>query len=333
MSARYPGDPAAANDFGRRTLDEWEAYLLHEANYPTPPNVRAPSRWWLSAGGVPVPPLPVPETSAYFPAEIERARASLTAEERALPEYATDNHAAWAAYFRRRQEERLASTNNAPTPRGRNNSKGRRLWWGVPGRTLSGVLAHLEGGNDPPFEYLTARGGGAWLPRRMMGWSSSSSSSSSRSSSHSSDAPALVSVKPEPSDTLLDRRTRGAGLVINDGGRGSSSSAPPRVVKPKREPRLATVKPEPGLAAVKPEPALAKEADEEEGALKWAREDYARMELDRQRRALEEIAERRRREAARRGEGSSSGAGRVKEEKQEDDAGDDYALLSAYFGP
>ena len=57
------------------------------------------------------------------------------------------------------------------------------------------------------------------------------------------------------------------------------------------------------------------------------------MELERQRRALEEIAERRRREAARRGEVSRSGAGRVKEEKQEDDVGDDYALLSAYFGP
>ena len=122
---------------------------------------------------------------------------------------------------------------------------------------------------------------------------------------------------------LLGRRTCGAGLVINNGGRGSSSSATPRLVKPKREPGLATVKPKPGLAAVKPEPALAEEADEEEAALKWAREDYARMELDRQRRALEEIAERRRREAARRGEGSSSGAGRVKEEKQEDDAGDD----------
>ena len=57
------------------------------------------------------------------------------------------------------------------------------------------------------------------------------------------------------------------------------------------------------------------------------------MELDRQRRALEEITERRGREAVRRGEGSSSGAGRVKEEKQEDGVGDDYALLSAYFGP
>ena len=127
--------------------------------------------------------------------------------------------------------------------------------------------------------------------------------------------------------------THGAGLVINDGGRGSSSSAPPHLVKPKRAPGLATVKQEPGLAAVKPEPALAEEADKEEAALKWAREDYARMELDCQRRALEEIVERRRREAARRGEGSSSGVGRVKEEKQEDDAGDDYALLSAYFGP
>ena len=143
----------------------------------------------------------------------------------------------------------------------------------------------------------------------------------------------MVSVKPEPAETPLGRRTRGAGLVIKDDGRGSSSSAPPRLVKPKREPGLATVKPEPGLAAVKPEPALVEEVGEEEAALNWAREDYARIELDRQRRALEEIAECRRREAARRGEGSSSGAGRVKEEKQEDDAGDDYAMLSAYFGP
>ena len=86
-----------------------------------------------------------------------------------------------------------------------------------------------------------------------MGWSSSSSSSSS----HSSGAPALVSVKPEPAKTALGRRTRGAGLVINDGGRGSSSLAPPRLVKPKREPGLATVKPEPGLA---------EEVDEEEAA-------------------------------------------------------------------
>ena len=102
MSARYPGDAAAANGFGRRSLHEWEAYLLHEANYPAPPDVCAPSRWRLSAGGVPVPPLPVPETPAYFHAGNEHVRASLTAEERALPEYATGNHAAWAAYFKRR---------------------------------------------------------------------------------------------------------------------------------------------------------------------------------------------------------------------------------------
>ncbi|XP_037480497.1 extensin-like [Triticum dicoccoides] len=142
MSARYPGNAAAANGFGRRSLHEWEAYLLHETNYPAPPDVRAPSRWRLGVGGVPVPPLPVLETPAYFHAEIERARASLAVAERALPDYATGNHAVWAAYFKRRQEERLTSTNNAPTPRVRNNSEGRRLWWGVPGRTLSGVLAH-----------------------------------------------------------------------------------------------------------------------------------------------------------------------------------------------
>ena len=179
MSARYPGDAAAANGFGPCSLHESEAHLLHEANYPAPPDVRVPSWRRLRVGGVPVPPLPVPETPAYFHAEIKRAWVSLTVAERALPEYTTGNHATWAAYFERRQEERLVSTNNVPMSCGRNNSEGRRLWWGVPGRKLSGVLAHLKGRNDPSFEYPVARSGSAWLPRRMMGWSSSSSSSSS----------------------------------------------------------------------------------------------------------------------------------------------------------
>uniref|UniRef100_M8CBD0 Uncharacterized protein n=1 Tax=Aegilops tauschii TaxID=37682 RepID=M8CBD0_AEGTA len=47
--------------------------------------------------------------------------------------------------------ERLASVNNAPVVRGRNNSDGHRLWWGAPCRTLHVVLEYLEGGNDPPL--------------------------------------------------------------------------------------------------------------------------------------------------------------------------------------
>ena len=93
------------------------------------------------------------------------------------------------------------------------------------------------------------------------------------SSSSSSGSPELFSVKAEPAETLLGWRTRSAGIVINEGGH-ASSSAPPRFVKPKTEPGLAT--------AVKMEPRLSDEA-----ALKWAREDWAQTELDRQCRALE----------------------------------------------
>ena len=118
----------------------------------------------------------------------------------------------------------------------------RRLpWWGAPGRTLHAVIEHLEGGNKPPFTYTAApaprRSGDQWMPRRT---------GSSSSSSHSSGSPALFSVKDKPAETPLRRCTRSAGIVINEGGR-ASSSAPPRFVKPKTEPGLAAVKTEPGL--------------------------------------------------------------------------------------
>ena len=156
--------------------------------------------------------------------------------------------------------------------RGSKNSEGRRLWWGAPDRTLHAVLEHLEGGNGPPLAYLAApvprRSGDQWMPR----WADSSSSSS-RSSYRSSGSSAFLGVKAEPAETAetpLGRRTRSAGIVINEDGR-ASSSAPPRFVKPKMEPGLAIVKTEPGLADVKEEPGL-----NDAVALKWAREEWAR---------------------------------------------------------
>ena len=113
-----------------------------------------PTGWRLSNGGVPIPPLPDAVTKpSYFADEVEIARASLTDAELSLPQYAADNHAAWAAYLECRQQQRLASTNGAPVVGGQKNSEGRHLWWGVPGRTLEGVLTHLEGGNNPPLAY------------------------------------------------------------------------------------------------------------------------------------------------------------------------------------
>ena len=197
MVEHFPGDEAAANGFGRRTLREQESWLLFQANIPAPPDMRAGlTRWRLSAGVVPIPPLPdAAAKPEYFAEEVEIARASLTDAQLSLPQYAADNHAAWAAYFERRQQQRLTSTNGAPVVGGWQNSEGRHLWWGVPGRTLEGVLMHLEGGNDPPLAYPPAqhRRVGPWAPRRF---GSSSSSSSSRSSSHSSGTPALLGVGP-----------------------------------------------------------------------------------------------------------------------------------------
>ena len=135
MGERFPGDGAAANGFSRRSLHECEAHLLFAPNLSAPPDMRAPGRWRLSAGGVPIPPLPDITTRAdYFADEVDRVRASLTEEQRALPQYAAGNHEAWAAYFQRRQAERLASTNGVPVVRETKNSEGRRLWWGAPGR-------------------------------------------------------------------------------------------------------------------------------------------------------------------------------------------------------
>jgi hypothetical protein len=49
------GDGAANNGFGRRSLHQWEARLLHMAGYPLLPDFRALGGWHLSVGGVPIP--------------------------------------------------------------------------------------------------------------------------------------------------------------------------------------------------------------------------------------------------------------------------------------
>ena len=59
-----------------------------------------PTGWRLSNGGVPIPPvLDVDPCPAIFAAKVDRVRASLTEEQRALPQYAADNHGSWTAYF------------------------------------------------------------------------------------------------------------------------------------------------------------------------------------------------------------------------------------------
>jgi hypothetical protein len=63
MAERYPGNGAAANWFGRRSLHNWDARLLCDTNYPEPPNFCGPPCWRLSVNGIYIP-LPLVGTAA-----------------------------------------------------------------------------------------------------------------------------------------------------------------------------------------------------------------------------------------------------------------------------
>ena len=83
-------DGAAKNGFTRRSLRLEEAWALYHAGYPCPPDMRVPSAsrgqggWALSAGGIPVPPIPAGEDFAYA---VEEARSILTPEQAADPRW------------------------------------------------------------------------------------------------------------------------------------------------------------------------------------------------------------------------------------------------------
>ncbi|KAE8772411.1 hypothetical protein D1007_55622 [Hordeum vulgare] len=171
---------------------------------------------------------------------------------------------------RRAQIARIRSA----LPESSRNLPRRCEWWGIPDRTLDVVLEHMEGGNTPRYKYppppaFTHRHDSSWTSRRME-TATSSSSGGSASGPHSSGSPALLPVKPKPQETPLGRRTRIADIVINE-PRSSS-----RIVRPKTES---------GLLAVNKEH-LAMATDDDEAALKWARDDYVREKMKRQRRAL-----------------------------------------------
>ena len=68
------GDNLTRNGFVCRNLMQMEAILLAQAGYTCPLETRPPHGWVLSAGGVPVPPVPLVGTAA-FAREVEAARA------------------------------------------------------------------------------------------------------------------------------------------------------------------------------------------------------------------------------------------------------------------
>jgi hypothetical protein len=122
--AGYGSDDGAANNgFGRRSVHQWEGRLLYAAAYPAPPDFRAPRGWRLSAGGIPIPPLPV---GAALDVAIDEVLEGMSDEQRAEPRFYPDNYQAWMAFFRRRYQRELAAYDGPPPPPVHNNAAGRR---------------------------------------------------------------------------------------------------------------------------------------------------------------------------------------------------------------
>jgi hypothetical protein len=162
---------------------------------------------------------------AALEAEIDAVLATFTDEQRAEPLFFPDAYDSWTEFFRRRYERELAAYDGPPPPPARNNAAGRRRWWSAPDRTLSNVLAHIEGGNFPVLQMpppeaatLSRRRGTSWLPRRMAP-SSSSSGSASRSGGSTS-----VFVKKEPASPSTPARVK-KELTSPPPTRGRSSGA------------------------------------------------------------------------------------------------------------
>ena len=91
-------DDAAANGFGHRHLRKDEAWVLCEAGYPCPPDMRVPDAsegqgsWHLSAGGMPMPPIPAGVEFDYIIAEV---RWGLTEEQVSDPRWRAENNFAF----------------------------------------------------------------------------------------------------------------------------------------------------------------------------------------------------------------------------------------------
>ncbi|KAE8805291.1 Protein kinase APK1A, chloroplastic [Hordeum vulgare] len=113
--------------------------------------------------------------------------------------------------------EQLTATNGVD-PRDLYNSKGHRLWWGIPYDTLETVLEHIEVCNSPRFEYppppaFSCSRCSSWMPRRIK----TASFSSSVSRSRSSVSPTLLPVKPEPQETgLVPIKQEHLDMATND---------------------------------------------------------------------------------------------------------------------
>jgi hypothetical protein len=148
----------------------------------------------------------------------------------------------------------LAHYKGSGPPPANKNAAARKLWWGVPGRTLVWVLDHIAVSKYPWLTMPMWH----WLPRRMDGLVTSSSRSSS---SMPSSNIVIGSPLSAPTRVLLPKKEPGSSAVSNARVKKEAAS-PASFARIKKEPgvmpaSLACVKKEPGvisLARVKKEP-------------------------------------------------------------------------------
>jgi hypothetical protein len=131
------------------TLTYQQVEELCASNYPCPPGYRVPAGWSLSAGGVPVPPLP--QGTARRAAITNHYYLDLTPEQRMNPRWHPDNQHTWDAFFINRRERALARYEEDGLPPGNFHEAGRRLWWY--GRTLQSVMDYITAGDIPRLRY------------------------------------------------------------------------------------------------------------------------------------------------------------------------------------
>ena len=100
------------NDFGIRSLRVEEAWLIYAERYPTPPDNRVPSGGWrMAPNGIPVPPVPQPDTRPWLE-QVRYHRRRLSDDERRSPLSMTDddNNQWWLGVFRARWEADMRDT-------------------------------------------------------------------------------------------------------------------------------------------------------------------------------------------------------------------------------
>jgi hypothetical protein len=103
--------------------------------------------WWLSAGGIPIP--PVPHGAARQAAIHRHYYEVLTPEERNDPLWDPDNKDHWTVFFTERHNTELAHYEGTSPALANKNAVAQKLCWGVRGRTLAWVLDHIAVGNNP----------------------------------------------------------------------------------------------------------------------------------------------------------------------------------------